>query len=400
MADQPDESSSGRRRADVEVRFLSPTRVGAPADRTAEDARPHPSTAPEFRLRSFTGTLPASGRPTVPLPARPPVAPPTADAPAVPASGNAPALPYSVAEDGMPVAGRPAGSPPTARPARSGSPAGRSLLGRRPPPADAGRVVLIYEQQIKRPWRLLGFTAVLVSLTVGVVLGQTTAYRPPASRPVATVQADAPTPQTSGPLPPPVPLTAPLGAVEKRRLEITGTATTLRVRTAALGDSLFTIVSLDPNAAPRLTEIGDGSLLTLTSGAEVVLNSTVAWTLRLTGGASELDVDVRAGGLAGFDLAGGVARGVLRLPRPRGTVPLTVTGTTGELIVRTEARAPVRVRLDKGAGLVTVNGRARRDVKPGSTLRETGWAAAAGRYDIRIRAEAKSVLVERATPAG
>ncbi|GGN98979.1 hypothetical protein GCM10010112_92360 [Actinoplanes lobatus] len=307
---------------------------------------------PEFRQRVFTGdpsSVPAAGRPTIPLPGRPVS---LADAPAAP-----------------------------------------TVRGRRPPP-DVGRVVLIYEQ-VRRPWRLLGFTAVLVSLTVGVILGQTEAYQQPSPRAAATAQ-----PVPSDAIPAPVPLTAPLGAVKQRRLEITGAATSLRIRTAALGESLFTVAALDPNVAPQLTESADGSLLALapgavvTAGAEVVLNSTVAWTLKVTDGVRELDVDARAGGLAGFALAGDVPRGALTLSKPKGTVPLTVTGTLGELIVRTQAGAPIRIRLDKGAGSATINGAARRDVKAGVTLRETGWATATGRYDARVTTEVKSVLVE------
>ncbi|MBG0567008.1 hypothetical protein [Actinoplanes aureus] len=265
--------------------------------------------------------------------------------------------------------------------------------------------MLIYEQQIRRPWRLLGFTAVIVSLTVGVILGQTEAYQPPAPRPAATAQAggSVPAPQPSGAIPTPAPLTAPLGTIKQRRLEVTGAATALRIRTADLGEALFSVTAFDPSAVPQVVDAAGGSLLTLapgavvTAGAEVVLNSTVAWTLKVTDGANELDVDSRAGGLAGLEIAGAVSRGVLHLAKPQGTVKLAVTGTLGELIVRTEKDALVRMRLDEGAGSATINGAARRDIKAGATLRDTGWAAATGKYDARFTAQVKSVLVERLT---
>jgi hypothetical protein len=289
------------------------------------------------------------------------------------------------------------GGPPAVRP-----PAVADEPDRLPPSSDAGRVVLIYEQQIRRPWRLWVFTAMLVSLTVGVVLGQTEAYRANPPRPAVTVAGSA---LPSGAAQPsgmsPVPLTAPRGTAGQRSLEITGAAVTLRIRTAPLGESLYTISAFDPNFPPWMVETGDGSVLTLspdavvTAGAEVVLNSTVLWTVKLTGGATELDVDTRAGGLAAVESASAVSRGVLQLAKPRRPVPLTITGPIGDLTVRTEADAPVRVRVDGGAGLATIGGTTRRDVKGGTTLRETGWRAAASRYDIRITTRVNTVLVER-----
>jgi hypothetical protein len=187
-------------------------------------------------------------------------------------------------------------------------------------------------------------------------------------------------------------------------VEITGAATTLRIRTAQLGESLYAVTGFDPNVPPQVTDAGDGTVLALapgaivTSGAEVVLNSTVAWTVKLTGGANEVDVDARAGGLAGAELVSAVSLGVLQLPRVKGTVPLTVSGPVGDLTVRTEVGAPVRVRVGQGAGRATVGGATRRDVKAGTTLQDTGWRTATGRYDLRITAKANTVLVERLPP--
>ncbi|MEV6299092.1 hypothetical protein AB0M02_06775 [Actinoplanes sp. NPDC051861] len=304
--------------------------------------------------------------------------------------------------DGMPVAGRPV--PAFVDEATDRLPIIKPAITRRPPPPRvAGRVVLIYEHQIRKPWRLLVFTAALVSLTIGVVLGQTEAYQPP-SRPAAAAQISAPVP--SPVVQPPAPLTAPLGAVKERRLELSGAATTLRVRTADLGESLFTAAAPDQGAGLQLTDTAQGSVLTLTPGpsgtvgAEVVLNTRVAWTLKLTGGAIDLDVDSRAGGLVGMELAAGVSRAVLQLSEPKGTVPLTITGAVSDLTVRTATGAPARVRLGRGAGLATLDGKPRRDVKAGATLRESGWSTAKNRYDVRVTADVSTILVDRVQSAG
>jgi hypothetical protein len=342
----------------------------------------------DFRSRFFTGS-PSSGRPTVPVPqagnapGRPTVP--------VPLTGNAPGLPPGRPGDGMPFAGRPVSAPPPSV-SFANEPTDRLPIIK---PRAAGRVQLIYEQQIRRPWRLLVFTVAIVSLTVGVVLGQTEAYQAP-SRPAAAAQADTGIPQAPVVSETPSTLTAPLGDIRERRLEITGAAARLRVRTADLGEQLYTMIALDRGAAPQLTEAGDSTLLALNGsvGAEVVLNAKVGWTLKLTGGATELDVDTRAGGLAGAEIGAAVSRGVLELARPAGTVRLAVTGVVGELTVRTEAGAPARVRLGKGAGRAMINGADQRGVEVGATLRETGWGTAKDRYDVRVNADLSTIRVE------
>jgi hypothetical protein len=317
---------------------------------------------------------------------------------------------------------RPALTAQPALPAAPAKPASseaddRAELGRRPPPQrNAGRAVLVYEPEVRRPWRLWVFTAVLVSLTVGVVLGQAEAYQPADNRststqaglPPAVLPSDVvqgPSAAPPGAVTPPQ-LSAPLGAVTSRQLEVVGDSSVLRIRTAELGAVMFNITAIDQSVAPQLTDTKAGSRLDLTRtgaagtvGAEVVLNSKVAWTVKLSGASTELNVDSMAGGLAGIDVAAAAARSVLQLPKPKGTVPLTLSGTVGELTVRTEAGAPVRVRLAKGARLATVAGKAQQDVKAGATLTEDGWRNAATRYDVKTAAEVSTLVVER-VPTG
>ncbi|WP_344933914.1 hypothetical protein [Actinoplanes nipponensis] len=86
----------------------------------------------------------------------------------------------------------------------------------------------------------------------------------------------------------------------------------------------------------------------------------MAWTLRLAGGPAEQVVDMGAGGVAGIEVTGATGRLVLRLPRPEGTVSISVQGPVGELIVRTPTGTPVRLRLRGGATTAAVDGRASR----------------------------------------
>ena len=271
------------------------------------------------------------------------------------------------------------------------------------------RAVIVYQERPRRPWVLWVFTVAIVALTVGVVLGQTAAfepvYRPAAGALIGAVPTgvvpSAPSPSAFGqPVPAgPQRVTAPLGAVRTRVLEVVGASTVLRVRSTDLGEALFDIATTDPGTVPSLTDSERGTRLELvragaapTADVEIQLNAKVAWTLRLTGSSSEQNIDMRAGGVAGVEVAGGTARVVVRLPEPKGTVPLSVTGPIGELDVRTQAGTPVRLRLGGGADKAVIDGKTRRKVKSGAKLTSAGWSAAKDRYDVVVSEPVASVL--------
>lgn len=280
---------------------------------------------------------------------------------------------------------------------------------RKPPPRVAARAVIVYEDVPRRPWRLWVFTAVLVALTTGVILGQTVAFEPTYRRAANAQTAAVPpdgissTSTTTIPAEPPWPaaehrVTVPLGAAKTRLLEVVGASAALHVRSANLGDALLDVTTTDPSAVPRLTDTGKGLRLELVptgksgaAGAVVQLNATVLWTLRLTGGSLKQDIDMQAGGVAGIAIAGGTAHTVLHLPEPKGTVRLSLTGPVGELALRAKAGTALRMRLKAGADTALVDGKTRRNVKAGATLASAGWRSAKNRYDVAASGVVTSV---------
>lgn len=280
---------------------------------------------------------------------------------------------------------------------------------RPPPPSVAARAVIIYESLPGQPWRLWVFTAMLVALTAGVILGQTVADQP-ASRSAASTQVGtaygdpaALTPSPSGPAAPTAGqrVTAPLGSAKTRLLEITGTSAVLHVRSANLGDLLYNIAAVDSSAVPKLVNTARGPRLELvrtgvagTVGADIQINAKVSWTVRLTGWSAEQNVDMRAGGLARLDLAGGTPRAQLQLPKPKGTVLLSITGAVTDLNVLAGTGTPVRLRLGKGADVATIDGTKYGAVKIGKALASTGWKSARNRYDVTTSATVGSVSVD------
>jgi hypothetical protein len=269
----------------------------------------------------------------------------------------------------------------------------------RPPKVEA-RAVIVYEPQPRRRWGLWLFTALLVALTAGVVLGQAVAYQPPA-RAVATTppwpaaNAVPSPPAYSGPPTPPAPATAPLGAARAGRIEVTGAAESVRIRTVDLGDLLFSVsatglvtpIVRDSSAGPRVEVAAAGP-----GPVEILVHSAVRWTVRLGGTATRHDVDLSGGRVAGLELAGGSAYAAVLLPRPAGRIRLRVTGAVADLRIDT-AGAPARLRLSQGASAADFGGRTRNDAGPGTTLRSTGWTAAKSRYDIDVSSRPGTVAV-------
>jgi hypothetical protein len=274
------------------------------------------------------------------------------------------------------------------------------------------RAVIVYQEAVRRPWRLWAFTGVLVALTVGVVLGQAVAFEP-TYRSNANANAavvPSPPPASSPAAAPSWPdaahrLTAPLGATKARTLVLTGTSSVLHVRSADLGKSLYDIATTDRSAVPRMTTTRQAATLELiptgddgTVGAEIQLNSRVSWTLQLAGGLNEQSVDMQAGGLASLRLTGGSTHTAILLPAPKGTIALSVKGPLGDLTVNSRTNVPLRLKLTGGANSAVVDGKPHPAAKPGTTVTPAGWAEAKNRYDLTTTGAVNAALITTTGP--
>ena len=257
----------------------------------------------------------------------------------------------------------------------------------------AARAVIVYEQTPRRPWRLWAFTAVLVALTIGVVLGQAEAFQPAsrgATAQAAVVPLDVPTSVA-----PAAPMTAPLGTAKALVFEVTGEASSVHIVSADLGDRLYSIVPIGVSVPPRITDSPRGPRLTLTrTGAEVRLSAKVSWTVRVAATSSDQTIDMRAGGLAAIELTGASAHTELTLPRPKATGKVTVSAPIGALKLSTVGVVPVRLRLDGGAQTAVLDGKTHRKVKAHTTLTPVGWKTAKIAYDVSVAAALGSVFAD------
>jgi hypothetical protein len=117
----------------------------------------------------------------------------------------------------------------------------------------------------------------------------------------------------------------------------------------------------------------------------IVLNRGVRWDIRLPAGAGEQHLDLRRGRITRLDLgSAGLLR--LRLPRPVGRVPVTLTDGTGTVTLTTPPRTPVRVHLSAGAGTLTTPWRRPATAGRGTVVTTPAWRTGGTGYAVEARA--------------
>ncbi|MCU7724749.1 hypothetical protein ODJ79_13575 [Actinoplanes sp. KI2] len=174
-------------------------------------------------------------------------------------------------------------------------------------------------------------------------------------------------------------------------LTVENAASRVQVSMATLPGLLYRISTAgDSGLEPRVTaRNGVVRARLLPTGADgpdevrIVLNRGVRWAISLPAGAGEQQLDLRRGRLARVDLG---ASGLLEmhLPAPAGTVPVTLHGAVGSLVL---TGGPVRLELDRGVGSA---------VLPWGTSGITqtpGWSNTSDRYAIRARAAVGTLIV-------
>lgn len=196
-------------------------------------------------------------------------------------------------------------------------------------------------------------------------------------------------------------IVAPLAGRTGAYLTVRDAASRVRVTLAVLPGLLYRISTpagsgLAPLASGaggaiqvRLRPTGDDG----PDDVRVVLNRDVRWDIRLPAGAGEQGLDLTGGRVTRVDLGpSGLAE--MRLPEPAGTVPVTFTQSVGRVVMAVPG-APVRLRLDLGAGAVVTPWAVRVAAGAGDVVEEPGWPAARDRYTVVARSGVGSLFLHR-----
>ncbi|HEY7031714.1 MAG TPA: hypothetical protein VH482_10320 [Thermomicrobiales bacterium] len=156
---------------------------------------------------------------------------------------------------------------------------------------------------------------------------------------------------------------APLGGATAGKLEIVNGATKVVLRTeSAMSDLVRAhfegptpevearsgIVTIRyPRFAPA--EWIQFGLLRNKHAADVVLNTTIPWTVVIDRGVTKLEADLSALRLSSFEIDGGASDVELTLPKPLGVVQVRIGGGVSKFTIHRPAGVPVRVQIKGGA---------------------------------------------------
>ncbi|NMO51367.1 hypothetical protein HH310_09215 [Actinoplanes sp. TBRC 11911] len=161
-------------------------------------------------------------------------------------------------------------------------------------------------------------------------------------------------------------------------------ASRVRVVTARLPGLLCRVstasgAGLAPSVRERAGRVTVGLVATGGDGPDEVLvelNRDVRWDIRMPAGAGEQELDLRGARVTRVEV-GPSGLVSLRLPRPRGTLPVTLL-SAGTVSLEAAGAAPMRLRLAEGARSV---------VPPGAVGEPREWRTARDRYAVLARSE-------------
>ncbi|MGW3607615.1 hypothetical protein [Micromonospora sp. NPDC005161] len=200
-------------------------------------------------------------------------------------------------------------------------------------------------------------------------------------------------------------VTAPLAGRQRATFVLADGLSSFELRVVDLGDDLYRISSpAGSGVTARPAVLGETVRLgVVTSGASgaravrVLLNERVSWRLQLVGGVSSQVLDLTRARLLGLELAGGSARTELLLPAVSGTMTVRLTGGASQLDVRVPGEPPVRVRAGAGAASVVLRDQRWAGVAAGALVGTPGWDRSADRLHLDLVAGVSSVTVGAST---
>lgn len=246
--------------------------------------------------------------------------------------------------------------------------------------AHAGHLILVWR-------RLAACCAAVLVIGAAVVAGWSVgpAARPPAGPTSAAAH------------------TARLASTGQRQatLALVSGAATVTVSTAALPGTLARAwTPTDANVRPEFQLAADRAQLYLDatgqSGAGAIsieLSPSVTWRLEFTGGSSQTILSLANSKITSIDFTAGASLIQMTLPRPSGTVTITLAGGARQVSLTVPQGVPARLRLYGGASAATLGGQTHAGVQRGTVLSSPGWAQAANRYDIDAPAGVSDISV-------
>ncbi|HEX3721482.1 MAG TPA: MarR family transcriptional regulator [Nitrolancea sp.] len=133
---------------------------------------------------------------------------------------------------------------------------------------------------------------------------------------------------------------------------------------------------------------------------DVSLNTSIPWQIEIRAGAANFKVDLSDMIVQSLSVKGGASQGTLTLPRPVGTVPVTIGTGASQVTIHRPKGVPTRVHVQKGAVRVNL------DTQYFGAIGEMRWEGpeyeqATDRLDIEISGGASQLTIDTIDePAG
>jgi DNA-binding MarR family transcriptional regulator len=192
---------------------------------------------------------------------------------------------------------------------------------------------------------------------------------------------------------------APLGGLTAARLTFRAGVQELRLRAGRSATELYR--GRFDGAMPQV-RLRDGRVLVQYRGlpfdwrkrtATMALNTTIPWSIDIVGGGSRIEADLREVPVAKFELTGGTERVQLEFGRPKGELPIKMTGGARTIRIERPAGVPLRLRVVGGTGLVELDGQMLGKKGGDVTLETRGWTTAHDRISLEVFGGSKSITV-------
>ena len=197
---------------------------------------------------------------------------------------------------------------------------------------------------------------------------------------------------------------APLGSAQSGRMMFANGASRLTLRAASGMDDLYRARFEGP--VPKV-EVADGTVTfryprrfsglfewRSRSGGEVTLNAAVPWEVEVRGGAYKVEADLSGLKLTSFVLTRGLSDVDLTLPEPSGVVPVRLTGGASEVNIRRPAGVEARLSMIGGVSKLTFDEQSFDAVGGKLRLRSSGYDSVSDRYEIEVSGGASKVTVQ------
>jgi DNA-binding MarR family transcriptional regulator len=126
----------------------------------------------------------------------------------------------------------------------------------------------------------------------------------------------------------------------------------------------------------------------------VSLNTSIPWEIEIRAGASHFSVDLTGMQLESLRVKGGASQATLTLPRPVGTVPITIGTGASQVTIHRPAGVPTRVHVHKGANQVNLDAQYFGAIGGEMHWEGPDYESAKDRIDITISGGASHLVID------